>query len=51
MDIKAENLKVFNDTLKQIKNDKTLNESVGKSVSDSKVYSDFYFRTFEMPKF
>ena len=35
MDIKAENLKVFNDTLKQIKNDKTLNESVGKSVMDS----------------
>lgn len=44
MDIKAENLKVFNDTLKQIKNDKILNESVNTAISNSIVYDENYFR-------
>ena len=44
MDIKAENLKVFNDTLKQINSDKMLNESIQKSVMDSKVYIERYNR-------
>ena len=44
MDIKAENLKVFNDTLKQINSDKMLNESIQKSVMDSKVYIERYKR-------
>lgn len=40
MDIKAENIKVFNDTLKQISSDATLGKSVTASISDAKIYLD-----------
>ena len=44
MDIKAENIKIFNDTLNKIDKDKILRESIQKSVMDSKVYIERYER-------
>lgn len=49
---KEENIKIFNDTIKQIKSDKILNESIEKVVMDSKVYTEYYFKLYpEMPIF
>ena len=44
MACKAENIKIFNDTLDRINDDKILRESIQKSVMDSKVYIERYER-------